>query len=747
MAVALTPNEKVNILVVDDLPQKHVVFRTVLDDLGENVVTVTSGREALREVMERPFAVILLDVNMPGMDGFETASLLRSYPRTANTPIIFITAYIDDVDAIRGYALGAVDYISSPVIPEILRSKVRVFVEMYRMNRQLLHRASEQEALARAEAQRIAADQARRRADFLANASLLMTRSLDVQATISQVFDVVVPSLADLAIVSLVDEDGQPCQTIWRSNSAVQQEPGLAESDAIREGKLAVERELEEWISRVLQTGEPHKFNASELELIKLSALTRTAGSSQSVHSPFAKSDARLLPLPVEELSIYPLLTGASKRGTLTLGLVKVPSDVGDASLAMEVASRASVALENAFLFSAIQDGDRRKNEFLAMLAHELRNPLAPVRNAVQVLKTVGSEDSVVSWARDIIGVQVDHMVRIVDDLLDVSRIARGSITLTCESVSLATVLERAMDTSKPHLVNREQIFTYEPSSEDAIIEGDIVRLAQIVSNLLNNASKFSPPGGHVTLSAQFEGHVATIMVSDDGQGIDPAFLPHVFDLFVQGDTSLDRSQGGLGIGLTLVRQLTEMHNGTVECFSAGLDRGSRFIVRLPALKPVQRQASANNVVAILRTRKLRVLVVDDVAASVESLTMLLNLQGHEVRSVLDGISALEVAQSFLPDAVILDIGLPGMNGYEVAKHLRSDKRFTNTLLIALTGYGQEEDHRRTAEAGIDEHFVKPADLDRLFRVIATYAGSARFTGLGGPGNSEVGPRYGRMEE
>jgi signal transduction histidine kinase/DNA-binding response OmpR family regulator len=747
MAIAFAPNEKVNILVVDDLPQKHVVFRTVLEDLGENVVTVTSGREALREVMERAFAVILLDVNMPGMDGFETASLLRSYPRTANTPIIFITAYIDDVDAIRGYALGAVDYISSPVIPEILRSKVRVFVEMYRMNRQLLHRASEQEALARAEAQRIAADLARRRADFLANATLLMTRSLDVQATISQVLDVVVPSLADLAIVSLVDEEGKPCQTIWRSSSAVQQEPGLADLHAIREGELAVGRELEEWISRVLHTGEPHKLNASELELIELSALTRSTSSSRSVHSPFARSDARLLPLPVKELSIYPLLTGVFKRGALTLGHVNTPSDVGDASLALEVTSRASIALENAFLFSAIQDADRRKNEFLAMLAHELRNPLAPVRNAVQVLRTVGSEDSVVSWAREIIGVQVDHMVRIVDDLLDVSRIARGSITLSCESVSLATLLERAIDTSKPHLVDRGQTFTYEPCTEDSIIEGDIVRLAQIVSNLLNNASKFSPPGGHVLLSAEFDGHVTTITVSDDGQGIDPTFLPHVFDLFVQGDTSLDRSQGGLGIGLTLVRQLTEMHNGTVECFSAGVDRGARFVVRLPARKPVQRQLSPSNVVPILRNRTVRVLVVDDVAASMESLTILLELQGHQVRSALDGISALEVAQSFLPDAVILDIGLPGMNGYEVAKQLRSDKRFTNTLLIALTGYGQEEDHRRTAEAGIDEHFVKPADLDRLFRVITTYAGSTRFAGSGGPGTGEVGPLYGRMEE
>jgi signal transduction histidine kinase/DNA-binding response OmpR family regulator len=733
MAIVFAPNEKVNVLVVDDLPQKHVVFRTVLEDLGENVVTVTSGREALREVLERPFAVILLDVNMPGMDGFETASLLRSYPRTANTPIIFITAYIDDVDAIRGYSLGAVDYISSPVIPEILRSKVRVFVEMYRMNRQLLHRASEQEALARAEAQRAAADQARWRADFLANASHLMTKSLDVQATISKVLDVVVPSLADLAIISLVGEDGKPSQTKWRLSTAVQQGTGLVDMRAQRGGELAVEQELEEWIGRVLQSGKPHKLNASELELIKLHALTRCAGSSHSSHSLFAKSDTGMLSLTIEELSIYPLLTGASKRGALTLGLVKARTDAGDASLANEVVSRASIALENAFLFSAIQEGDRRKNEFLAMLAHELRNPLAPVRNAVHVLRTAGSQDSVVSWARDIIGVQVDHMVRIVDDLLDVSRIARGSVTLCRESVSLATVLERAMDTSKPHFVERGQTFTYEPSGEDAVIDGDIVRLAQVVSNLLNNASKFSPAGGHVMLSADFDGNVATIKVNDDGQGIDAAFLPHVFDLFVQGDMSLDRSQGGLGIGLTLVRQLTEMHNGTVECFSAGVNRGAQFVVRLPARKPVRRPLSPSNVVPILRSRTLRVLVVDDVAASVESLTMLLDLQGYEVRSALDGISALKVADSFLPDAVLLDIGLPGMNGYEVARHLRSDERFRDTLLVALTGYGQDEDRRRTTEAGIDEHFVKPADLDRLFHIIGSYADSTRGPKSGGP--------------
>jgi len=733
MSAARIPSEKVNILVVDDLAQKHVVFRTVLEELDENVVTVTSGREALREVMERPFAVILLDVNMPGMDGFETASLLRSYPRTANTPIIFITAYIDDVDAIRGYALGAVDYISSPVIPEILRSKVRVFVEMYRMNRQLLHRASEQEALGRAEAQRVAADQARGRADFLANASLLMTRSLDVQATVSKVLDVVVPSLADVAIVSLIDSEGKSGQTIWRLNPDLQPNAGLADSHVRQEGELAVARALEEWVNRVHRTGDPHEFNASELELIKQRAMAHFSESNRSTLYPSTHGDPALSPLNVEALCIYPLLTGTSKRGALTLGHVKTRADAGDASLSKEVVSRAAIALENAFLFSEIQEGDRRKNEFLAMLAHELRNPLAPIRNAVHVLRTAGSQDSVVSWARDIIGVQVEHMVRIVDDLLDVSRIARGTVTLCRELVSLASVLERAMDTSKPHLVERRQTLTYVPGAEDAIIEGDIVRLAQVVSNLLNNASKFTSPGGHVTLSADFGGNVATITVDDNGQGIDPEFMPHVFELFAQGDASLDRSQGGLGIGLTLVRQLTEMHGGTVECFSAGVNRGARFVVRLPAHIPVRRAPTPSNVVSILRTRILKVLVVDDVTASVESLTMLLDLQGYEVRSAVDGMSALKLADSFLPDVLLLDIGLPGMNGYEVAKQLRSDERFKGALLVALTGYGQDEDLRQTTDAGFDEHFVKPADLDQLLHVIGSFAGSARATNSGDP--------------
>ena len=699
---------KVNILVVDDVPKQHVVLRSVLEELGENVVAVESGRAALAAVLEQEFAVILLDVNMPGMDGFETASLLRGYRRTSGTPIIFITAYVDEKEMARGYSLGAVDYISSPVVPEILRAKVRVFVDMYRMRSELVARAAEREALAKAQAQRAAAEQARYRADFLARASQALTRSLEVDATVARIVELPVPSLADVALLVFTAGEALAPKTVaWIANNAFAGPSDYAVGGLV--GHAVPMSNVDELVSRALATAQPV--------------------SLQVDHQPFLGTWSddgiyRELALDLDELTAYPLLIDGAQPCAIVLGKRRSSERVDDAMITREFVSRAAIALENAILFSTIRDGDRRKNEFLAMLAHELRNPLAPIVNAVAVMRSARSSDAhMLRWASDIIGTQAEHLVRIVDDLLDVSRIARGVVALRSEPVLLSSVIERAVATSGPHYARRSQTLEQEACDVEVVLEGDIVRLSQVVANLLNNASKFSPPGGRVRISTRFDGEIASIEVADEGDGIDPAFLPHVFELFAQGQTSLDRSQGGLGIGLTLVRHLTEMHRGTVHCESEGMGKGCRFTVSLPGRVAHGGEERAN-VVQIRKSRGLRVLIVDDMAAAAESLEALLRVHGHQVQHACDGREALARMRTFLPDVVLLDIGLPGMTGFEVAQAIRADEATSGCLIVAVSGYSQEEHRRRALEAGVDHYLVKPADLDALLDLIDTRAES-----------------------
>jgi PAS domain S-box-containing protein len=368
----------------------------------------------------------------------------------------------------------------------------------------------------------------------------------------------------------------------------------------------------------------------------------------------------------------------------------------------------------------ALREADRRKDEFLAMLAHELRNPLAPIRNAAQIIKLLGPADPNLQLAGETIDRQVAHLARLVDDLLDVSRITRGKIELHTETVELAAVIARSVETSRPLIDARRQELTVVLPPESVYLEADMTRLAQVVSNLLNNAAKYTPEGGHIGLTIESDGSEAVVRVRDDGSGISADLLPRVFDLFTQGDRSLARSEGGLGIGLTLVRSLVEMHSGRVEAHSDGPGRGSEFVVRLPALRSVVRTAgSGEGEVWTPSPSSRRVLVVDDNVDSAESLAVLLRIEGHEVRTAHDGPAALQEAQAFRPEVVFLDIGLPRMDGYDVAVRLRELAGLREVLLVALTGYGQDEDRRRAAEAGFNAHLVKPANLAALKRLLA----------------------------
>jgi signal transduction histidine kinase/DNA-binding response OmpR family regulator len=668
--------EKANILVVDDLPEKHLVFRTILEELGQNIISARSGQEALRFILEKEFAVILLDVNMPDIDGLETASLIRQYKKSAQTPIVFITAYVDERQAKRGYALGAVDYIQSPVVPEVLRSKVRVFVDLYRLNQQLQVQAAQREALARSEAAREAAEGAIHRADYLAQASHSLSRSLDIEDTISAMFDVAVPTLAEQAVLTLAT-DGVVTRTEaypWRSADATEIMSGHV--------RAALDRVLEE----------------------------------KSFDLVYEGTDAA---------AICPLLAGGRARGALVLIAPREQMDSSRVALAKEVVSRASIAMENARLYTAVQEADRRKNEFLAMLAHELRNPLAPIRNAVHIMQGGDVSPATTNWARDVIGRQADHMARLIDDLLDVSRIVQGKVVVKPEKLSLSAFVERSVEASSPRLAGRDQTLRVELPKEPLMLSGDPVRLAQVLSNLIDNASKFSGPHSQITLTAAHIDGEVKITVKDEGAGIDPAFLPHIFDLFAQADQSLDRSQGGLGIGLTLVKHLVELHGGRVSARSAGVGRGTEVYVWLPAQVASASELPAASPVA--RPDKAmaepkaaaRILVVDDLAASAETLMTLLEMEGFEVKVASEGTAALKIAEDFRPDVVLLDIGLPGMNGFEVAHRLRTQPECSDALLIALTGYGEAESRSRSAQAGFDFHMVKPADVNLLLSMLA----------------------------
>jgi len=424
-----------------------------------------------------------------------------------------------------------------------------------------------------------------------------------------------------------------------------------------------------------------------------------------------------------EAAAICPLLAGSRARGALILVAPESEMDPPRVALAKEVVSRASIAMENARLYTAVQDADRRKNEFLAMLAHELRNPLAPIRNAVHIMQGGEVTQATMSWARDVIGRQADHMGRLIDDLLDVSRIVQGKVVVKSEKLGLAALVERSVEASAPRLAARGQTLEVKLPPEAIHLHGDPVRLAQVLSNLINNASKFSGPNTTIAITGTFSDGEVKLSIKDQGAGIDPAFLPQMFDLFAQADQSLDRSQGGLGIGLTLVKHLVELHGGRVAAFSDGVGHGTEVVVYLPArLAPAGEadQPSTGTRAPLARAATpARVLVVDDLAASAETLMTLLEMEGFDVKTASEGMSALKVAEEFRPDVVLLDIGLPGMNGFEVAHRLRTMPECRDALLIALTGYGEAESRSRSVEAGFDFHMVKPADVNLLLSLLA----------------------------
>ncbi|HSW17556.1 MAG TPA: response regulator [Ramlibacter sp.] len=551
--------QPVNILIVDDEPRNLAVLETVLDEPGYRLIRASSGEEALLALMADEFAVLVLDVRMPGMNGFEVAQLVKERKKTARIPIIFLTAYYnEDQHVLEGYGSGAVDYLHKPVNPAVLRSKVAVFAELHRKGRAL-------EA---------------------ANRLLL--------------------------------------------------------------GEVAERRRAETRLSELNETLD-----------------RRVTERTQELQV----SEARL------------------------------------------------------------REANRRKDEFLATLAHELRNPLAPVKNVVELFKRGPLEPGKLQWATEMMDRQISSLSRLIDDLMDVSRITQGRIELRRETIDLNDVLGDALEAVRPLAEQAGHQLAVLMPGRGLMMDADRTRLGQAFTNLLHNAVKYTDAGGRIEVGVMLEGDSAVVTIRDSGIGIPSEKLDTVFEMFSQVESALSRSRGGLGIGLSLTQRLVQMHGGSVRAFSDGPGQGSRFHVQLPltsssrggAKRAAGGRAKAQEKAVAPVTR---ILVADDNADSAGTLAALLEMMGHSVRQVNDGDAALAAVEEFDPHVVLLDIGMPKRNGYEVCGLIRAQRGGQARRLIALTGWGQPEDRKRSADAGFDVHLVKPVSVDMLVEALAHDDGS-----------------------
>jgi signal transduction histidine kinase/ActR/RegA family two-component response regulator len=416
-----------------------------------------------------------------------------------------------------------------------------------------------------------------------------------------------------------------------------------------------------------------------------------------------------------------PLIVGDRLLGTLSLASrTKDRFDDEELAFIETICQYVTVACERLRLLNELREAGLRKDEFLAMLAHELRNPLAPIRSAVKVLNLKGSDLPEARWSREIIERQVQHLTRLVDDLLDISRISRNKLVLQQLRIELAEVIGGAVDSSRPLIEQYGHELTVSLPSRPVYVDGDAVRLSQVFQNLLNNAAKYTERGGHIWLTAERQDDGVVVRVKDTGVGIPQDTLPRLFEMFYQADRSLERAQGGLGVGLTLVRRLVEAHGGRIEARSEGVGKGSEFIVHLPVMTEpagvlVRRTGSAEPTVS-----GLRILVADDNRDSADLFALFLGLMGNDVRTAYDGVTAVEEAERFPPDAVLLDIGMPRLNGEDACRRMRATPGGKNAVLIAVTGWDHEENRRRILDAGFDAHLVKPVDPSEVSELLAS---------------------------
>jgi len=537
---------------------------------------------------------------------------------------------------------------------------------------------------------------------FLADASAALSVLVDFDSTLQKVASLAVPHFADWTTVDLIENNGA-----LRRVAVAHVDPAKVELAKELNRRFPPDRDTNHGPKLIARTGQPELIPNITDELLAAS-ITDT------------DQLARVRSLGLRSYIGVPMKVRGQTIGVLSF--ISAESDnryrSADLAVAQNLAERSAIAIENAKLYRELREQDRRKDEFLATLAHELRNPLAPIRNSLQILKMPRVDPDLARQTREMMERQIHHLVRLVDDLMDVSRVMRGKIDLRKESVELSTIIARAVETAKPLIEAHDHRLEIDVSFDPLPLEADPVRLVQAVGNLLNNSAKYSEDHGLILVMARRENGEAVVTIRDQGIGIAPDMLPHIFELFVQADHASTKAQGGLGIGLTLVKSLIEMHGGSITVHSDGLGKGAEFAIRLPLAhaRPADKGVSDD-----CNDREYgpsrRIMVVDDNRDAALSLSMLLKLEGHNVSVAHDGKTALDMATASVPDAIFLDIGMPGMDGFEVARRIRATPQLQNIRLIALTGWGQEEDRRRTAQVGFDFHLVKPpepADIEGI---------------------------------
>ncbi len=699
--------ENVRILVVDDKPDKAMAIGSIVADLGE-VITAHSGKDALRCLMNQSFALILLDVNMPVMDGFETAELVRKRETSQHTPIIFITSFYDaDVHKARAYTLGAVDYIMAPVVPEVLKAKVSVFVELYKKTEEVRQRAEErvqlmQEQMARvaAEAARHAAEEGERRAAFLAEASRLLTSSLEYEATLQRVAQLTVPEVSDFCAVTIVKDDGElQCLAVAHKDPA--------KTEIARNACNSYRPSSNDPLPTVIRTGTS----------VLVSEIT-----DELLNSAMVQPDAREIvrQLGLKSYMIVPLRARERTLGALTF----VTGDSGrrltqkDLTLAEDLGRRAAIAIDNARLYNEAQQANRMKDDFLAVVSHELRTPLTPILGWTRMLRNDTFDKESMSHALEIIERNARAQAKLIEDLLDVSRIITGKLRLNIRPVDLNSLLENSIDALRPAAEAKSLTIEKSFNLEPIVLNADSERMQQVIWNLLSNAIKFTPQSGSIQVRASMVQNSICIEIQDSGRGISPKFLPFVFDRFRQADSSTTRAFGGLGIGLAIVRHLVELHGGTVNAESAGEGKGATFAVTLPALKS-RKLVHRDSSISIRKPSDtparclegLQILVVDDEPDTRDLLSKIFEQQGAQVFEAASAHEAMERLDRCKPDLVVSDIGMAGLDGYNLIKRIRAqDGTYATLPALALTAYARDEDKATALAAGFHAHMPKPID-------------------------------------